>query len=683
MHTQLFKRLSKRARLLRVLVCVCAAIVITYFYPHPESSHYNYEEGRPWNYAKLIAPFDIPIHADSTVMREARDSLEASFIPVYEINQQMVDTVIAGLPKLPGTNYHNQLAARLRRIYASGVVDSQTRDKIEANELPKVRILEKNVLSLMSAEKFISPRDIYMLLDSTITDAGLHQYFTSAKLQNLLRPNIVYNAAESRRHYDYDYLTLTADRGVIQQGQTIIDKGAIVSPQDFTNLRTYESMLEDRVSKDSQSDWLMLLGQFAYVVLLLSALYIYLLIYSPAIYDNMRAFVFVMALLTLFFLLAVALNTFISSGIYIVPMAMVPVLVLVFFDGRTALMVSTVTTMVCAAITSFPLEFIFLQFCAAAAAVYSLRELSQRSQLLRTACFVAIAYALSYISLELLMNGTFEGFSWRMLVYLGVNSALTSMAYVFMSAIEKAFGFVSVVTLVELADINNPLLRKLNDECPGTFQHSISVSNLASDAAKRIGANEQLVRAGALYHDVGKINNPAFFTENQHGVNPHDALAPEQSARIVVAHVTDGLKRADKAGLPEIIKDFIREHHGRGKAKYFYYTYCSQHPDEQVDPTPFTYPGPNPRSRETSVLMMADAVEAASRSLQEHTPESITALVNKIIDGQIADGLFDESPISFRDIPIIKEAFIKRLKTIYHSRITYPDAPKSAAAPAQ
>lgn len=683
MHTQLFKRLSKRARLLRVLVCVCAAIVITYFYPHPESSHYNYEEGRPWNYAKLIAPFDIPIHADSTVMREARDSLEASFIPVYEINQQMVDTVIAGLPKLPGTNYHNQLAARLRRIYASGVVDSQTRDKIEANELPKVRILEKNVLSLMSAEKFISPRDIYMLLDSTITDAGLHQYFTSAKLQNLLRPNIIYNAAESRRHYEYDYLTLTADRGVIQQGQTIIDKGAIVSPQDFTNLRTYESMLEDRVSKDSQSDWLMLLGQFAYVVLLLSALYIYLLIYSPAIYDNMRAFVFVMALLTLFFLLAVALNTFISSGIYIVPMAIVPVLVLVFFDGRTALMVSTVATMICAAITSFPLEFIFLQFCAAAAAVYSLRELSQRSQLLRTACFVAIVYALSYISLELLMNGTFEGFSWRMLVYLGVNSALTSMAYVFMSAIEKAFGFVSVVTLVELADINNPLLRKLNDECPGTFQHSISVSNLASDAAKRIGANEQLVRAGALYHDVGKINNPAFFTENQHGVNPHDALAPEQSARIVVAHVTDGLKRADKAGLPEIIKDFIREHHGRGKAKYFYYTYCSQHPDEQVDPTPFTYPGPNPRSRETSVLMMADAVEAASRSLQEHTPESITALVNKIIDGQIADGLFDESPISFRDIPIIKEAFIKRLKTIYHSRITYPDAPKSAAAPAQ
>ena len=266
-----------------------------------------------------------------------------------------------------------------------------------------------------------------------------------------------------------------------------------------------------------------------------------------------------------------------------------------------------------------------------------------------------------------------------MVVYLIVNAALSSMAYVLMSAVERAFGFISEVTLVELADTNNPLLRKLNDECPGTFQHSLSVSNLAADAAKRIGANEQLVRAGALYHDVGKLSNPAFFTENQHGVNPHDALQPEQSARIVVNHVIDGLRRADKAGLPSVIKDFIREHHGRGKAKYFYYTYCKLHPDETVDPAPFSYPGPNPRTRETAVLMMADAVEAASRSLKEHTPQAITDLVNKIIDGQIAEGMFDESPLEFRDVPVIKEAFIKRLKTIYHSRIVYPDAPKMPA----
>ena len=316
-----------------------------------------------------------------------------------------------------------------------------------------------------------------------------------------------------------------------------------------------------------------------------------------------------------------------------------------------------------------------------AAAVFSLRELSRRSQLLRTSLIVALAYFASYVALDLLMNGSFEGFTWRMVAFLGVNAALTSMAYILMFAVERLFGFISVVTLVELADINTPILMRLSNECPGTFQHSIAVSNLASDAAVRIGANVQLVRAGALYHDIGKLANPAFFTENQHGVNPHDALPPERSAAIVINHVADGLQLADKAGLPEVIRSFIREHHGAGMAKYFYITYCRQHPGEEVDKAPFSYPGPDPQSRETSVLMMADAVEAASRSLSEHTREAITELVNRIIDGQIADGLHNESTLEFRDVAKIKEAFVKRLMTIYHSRIAYPTAPKPAAAP--
>lgn len=674
MYQELLTNIKKRDIGVRLAIALVAAVLIVYFYPHPESTHYNYEEGRPWNYAKLIAPFDIPIHPDSNTIRAARDSLTARFVPVYQLNQLLGDTVVRDLPKSPGNNYRDRIARQLRNIYATGVVDAATREQIEKGELPKVRILDKNVLSEMSTSGFISPRDIYARLDSTVTDPGLRQYISAARLAEILRPNIVYDEAESRRHFDYDYLTLTADRGVIQQGQTIIDKGAIVSPQDFTNLMTYEAMLKDSVTKDSKSDWLMLLGQFVYVVMLLVILCVYVYIYCRAIYTNLKAFLFIISVVTFFFLMAVALNTFIPSGIYIVPMTIVPILVLVFFDGRTALFVSTVTTMICAGITSFPLEFIFLQISAAAAAVYSLKQLRQRSELLRTACFVAAAYLLSYVALELLMNGTFEGFSIRMVIYLGVNSLLTSMAYVLMFVVERLFGFVSVVTLVELADVNTPLLRRLSDECPGTFQHSMAVSNLASEAAKRIGANEQLVRAGALYHDVGKLVNPAFFTENQHGVNPHDALTPAQSARIVINHVNDGLRLADKAGLPSVIKNFITEHHGKGMAKYFYITECKAHPDEAVDPAPFTYPGPMPQSRETTVLMMADAVEAASRSLKEHTPEAIRALVNKIIDGQIADGLYNESAIEFKDVPVIKDVFVKRLMTIYHSRVTYPDA---------
>jgi hypothetical protein len=247
-----------------------------------------------------------------------------------------------------------------------------------------------------------------------------------------------------------------------------------------------------------------------------------------------------------------------------------------------------------------------------------------------------------------------------------------------MFVVERTFGFTSNITLVELTDVNTPLLRKLSDECPGTFQHSVAVSTLATDAARLVNANELLVRAGAMYHDIGKMNNPIFFTENQHGVNPHDGLNALKSAEIIISHVTDGIKLAERARLPQIIQNFIREHHGAGKAKYFYITYCREHPDEVIDTKPFTYPGPNPRSLETSILMMADSVEAASRSLTEHTQKAVADLVDKIIDGQINEGLHNDSPLSFRDVRTIKQAFIKRILTMYHSRISYPDAPSNS-----
>lgn len=672
----------------KILIALAATLVIVYFYPHPEANRYNYEQGRPWNYSKLIAPFDIPVHPDSATLLAARDSLDARFVPIFELNQLIIDTIASRLPDSPGNNYKARLAAELRPIYASGVVDMRTRDEISAGRLPKVRILDKNILSEMSTSGFTSPRDVYLYLDSVITDPDLHQYFTRANLHNLLLPNYTRNEEECRRHYEYDYLTLTADRGVILQGQTIIDKGAIITSQDFTNLRTYETMMAQLNTNRNRSHWLMIAGQFGYVALLIASLILYLHFFCPAIYDNLRAFTFIMSLMVIFFLAVVGLNYFVAQGIYITPLMIVPILVLVFFDGRTALFVTAVLSMICAGVTAFALEFLLLQFLASGGVVYSLRELSRRSQLLRTSAIVAVTYIAGYVTLDLLMNGSFEGFTWRMTIFLAVNAVLTSLAYIFMFLVERVFGFMSIVTLVELADINNPVLMRLSNECPGTFQHSIAVSNLASDAAQRIGAGVQLVRAGALYHDIGKLNNPAFFTENQHGVNPHDALPPARSAAIVINHVRDGLQIADKAGLPETIRKFIREHHGRGMAKYFYITDCKAHPDEVIDKEPYTYPGPNPQSRETSVLMMADAVEAASRSLQTHTKEAITDLVNRIIDGQIADGLHNESTLSFRDVPVIKEAFIKRLMTIYHSRIAYPTAAKPAepdkpAQPAQ
>lgn len=670
------KSLDKKTLSNLIAVTIAAIVVIVWFYPHRNVNQFVYEQGRPWNYAQLIAPFDIPIHADSLTIRAVRDTLDSRFIPIYKSDRRTVDTIISELPK-EDQPHAARLGQYLRAVYEQGVISSADMEKVREGKLPKVRILDKNILSEESTSGFTTPREIYRRLDSIITDPGLHTYFLNSDLPGILRPNVTYDETESKRHYDNEYQTLTADRGVILQGQAIINKGAIITPQDYTNLRTYEELLEQQSGHDNQSTVLNWIGQFLYVSILLSLMLVYCTVVEPKVFGRIKSMVFLLSLITAFFLISVGMSVFIPGGAYIVPLTIVPILVLVFFDSRTAFYVAVVLVLLIAPITAFALEFIFLELCACTISIYTLKELSRRSQLLRTAGICAASYILGYFALELLLNGSLEGWSWRMVIFLLANSAMVSMAYILMFAVEKIFGFVSIVTLTELSDTNQPLLRQLSDTCPGTFQHVMAVSNLASDAARVMGANEQLVRAGALYHDIGKIANPAFFTENQHGVNPHDALQADQSAKIIINHVTDGLRMADKEGLPEVIKEFISEHHGSGKAKYFYLNACKTAREDglpEPDPAQYTYPGPNPHSRETSLLMMADAVEAASRSLKDYSRESITGLVDKIIDGQIAEGLHNNSTLEFCDVPRIKEAFIKRLMTMYHTRIAYPDA---------
>lgn len=659
----------------KILLTLAAIIIIVWFYPHRNINQFVYEEGKPWNYAQLIAPFDIPIHPDSTAIRAARDTLAVRFVPIYTVDALVVDSVISALPQ-PGSAHAAALAQYLRNAYSKGVVSSDDMEKIKGGRLPKIRILEKNILSEESTASFTTPRMIYRRLDSLITDPRLHEYFAGADLPGLLRPNVIYNETESKRHYDNDYQTLTADRGVILQGQAIINKGAIITPQDYTNLRTYEALIEQRAGMDKQSTMLNWIGQFLYVTMLIGMLFLYCTLVEPKEFGSLKSMLFLLASVTVFFLVSVALCAFIPGGAYLVPITIVPILVLVFFDSRTAFYVAVVTVLLIAPITAYALEYIFLELCACTICIFTLKELALRSQLLRTAGICAASYISGYLALELVMNGSLDGWSWRMVIFLLVNSLLVSMAYILMFAVEKAFGFVSIVTLVELTDSNQPLLRKLTDSAPATYQHCVAVSTLASDAARAVGANEQLIRAGALYHDIGKMVQPEYFTENQHGFNPHNAegMTPNRSAQIIISHVTEGLKMADKVGLPEVIKDFIREHHGAGMPKYFVRKALENVPaGSQLDLTDFTYPGPNPRTRESSILMMADSVEAASHSLNDHSPEAITGLVNKIIDEQIEDGLHNNSTLEFADVARIKAAFVKRLQSIYHTRIAYPD----------
>jgi putative nucleotidyltransferase with HDIG domain len=332
-----------------------------------------------------------------------------------------------------------------------------------------------------------------------------------------------------------------------------------------------------------------------------------------------------------------------------------------------------IAMLICSLTALFPYEFLILQILVGIVVIFSLSELSQRSQLFKCSLFVILTYIIGYLSFVIFQEGNFSKINWEMMIYFGIQFFLLMFSYILIYMLEKLFGYISPITLIELSNINNPLLKKLSETAPGTFQHSMQVSMLAVEAGEKIGADIQLLRTGALYHDIGKISNPVFFTENQTGINPHENLTFEQSAQIIILHVTDGVKMAEKARLPRAIINFIKTHHGSGKTLFFYNSFKNAFPDKPVNEESFTYPGPNPFSKETAILMMADSVEAASRSLKDYNDESIKGVVNKIIDGQIADGLMKNAPITFKDIETVKDVFLDKLKTVYHTRISYPE----------
>lgn len=669
--------LPNRSVLLKTAAFIAATIVVLLLLPANDRQRFTYEENRPWTHSLLTAPFDIPVYRDSTSLRILRDSLESTFIPVYRRVPGAADAVSAKVISANGLEPDDRLRLRslLDRIYAGGVIDHNTSTMVSDGKLPSVRMIQDNVAKLVPTSGMRSQRDAYALIDSVFAGSESRGAIQRLNLSQLLVPNVVLDTIETDRLHADLLQPASAAIGVIQQGERIVDRGDIVTPQLYQILLTYESLVEARDGGTYSVEFYTGIGQLLFTVIIFAALYVYFFLYRREMFDDPRRIICIVSVIVSFYIFAVVMSRAFASGLYIVPLTIVPILAVVFYDSRTALFSHVCSVLLCSPLSSFPFEFIFIEIIAGMTAIFTLRELSNRSQLLRTAALVFGAYTISYLAVEIMVSGTLSVFSWRLIGYFAINAVLISFAYVLIFVVEKIFGFISVVTLVELADINNPLLRTLSEECPGTFNHSMAVSNLASEAARRIGANVQLVRAGALYHDIGKISNPAFFTENQHGVNPHDALDAKQSARIIISHIADGIKRADKFKLPTVLRDLIKQHHGKGKAKYFYNTYCRDHPDEDVDESYFTYPGPNPQTREASLLMMADTVEAASRSLPEHTPQAISDLVNRLIDAQIADGLHAESPLSFRDIKRIKETFISRLATMYHTRISYPSDP--------
>ena len=576
-----------------------------------------------------------------------------------------------GLPDLP-LIYKTLVAKRLEMLYNIGIMDPVQYSTMIKDTASIIRVVDGKEAQPQHVRQFRSTTTAYEQLFQDEVLAKERAVLQRCNLNNYIEPNLIYDQARSETEKN-DMLSLIATAsGMVLEGQRIIDRGDIV---DGYTYRVLDSFEKETKKRNSSEDELMMtvIGQALLVLILVILFTAYLTLFRKDYFEKPRSITMLYAMIVIFPVLVSLMMRHLFFNVYIIPFAIVPIFIRVFMDSRTAFVTHAIMILLSAVAVKYQYEFIIIQLVAGLVAIYSLRELEKRSQIFLTAVLVTITSSLTYLAIQLIQNEDFSNLDSTMYIYFAVNGFLLLFAYPLMLIIEKTFGFISTVTLFELSNTNNELLRRMSEVASGTFQHSINVGNLGAEIANKIGAKAQLVRTGALYHDIGKMENPVFFTENQAGVNPHDKLSDIESARIIVSHVTDGLSLAEKYNLPTVIKDFITTHHGAGLAKYFYVNYKNEHPDEEVDVNIFSYPGPNPFTREQAILMMTDAVEAASRSLPEYTEESISMLVNKLIDDQIANGNFKECPITFRDIDIAKQVLIDRLKSMYHTRIQYPE----------
>ena len=678
------QRFSYKNLIYKSLIFIATVSVIVYFLPNEGKFNYQFDINKPWKYGLLQASFDFPIYKNDIQVQKEQDSILADYQPYFQIDKEAEKNVLSKLREdynktlrhsLPGTDYVRYIERTLKALCEDGIIAGNDLKRMEEDSIIAIRLVDKNVATSRFIDQLYTVKEAYEYLLNADTTHYKKKILQQCNLNDYITPNLVYDEEKSEAAQKDLLSNISWANGFVLNGQKIIDRGEIVDEQTYNILESLRKEWEKR-SDSVQEKRLTLAGQILYVGIFLFCFMAYLELFRADYYERKGTLTLLFALIVFFPVLSSIMVEQNLSSIYVVPFAMIPIIVRVFLDSRTAFMAHVTIILLCSITLRFPHEFILLQVVAGMVAIYSLRELSQRSQLLRTALVVFISYALLYFAFELIHEDDLTKLNTRMYIYFMINGILLLFAYPLLFLLEKIFGFTSDVTLVELSNINNSLLREMSEVAPGTFQHSLQMANLAAAAANKIGGKSQLVRTGALYHDIGKMVNPAFFTENQSGVNPHKSLSYEQSAQVIISHITDGLKLAEKHNLPKVIKDFISTHHGRGLTKYFYISYKNEHPDEEVDQEKFRYPGPNPFTKEQAVLMMADSVEAASRSLPEYTEESISTLVDKIIDTQVSEGYFKECPITFKDIATVKALFKEKLKTMYHTRISYPELRK-------
>lgn len=683
-----YNHITTRGYIYRTLAIVVAAVALVLFMPSGRQMNLDFKKGSPWNYGTVIAKENFAILKPEEVLKAEQDSLMQLYRPIFELNTEKRNAQVEAFQKhfdkeLHTTTpaaYRDYIVKKLHYIYHTGILSSDDYSRLRSENLKEIMVSVQNMGNTLSVADVFTPRTAYEYLVSTNDSSHFQRSILQhCNLSSFVEPNLTYDEARSRSQLENIEKQLVHYSGEVLAGEKIIEQGEIVTDEKYNILRSMQAHMEEHKQSAAQR-YSQLGGQLLYTLILLTCLVVFFNQFRSDYLQRTRTCLLI-ALMTLvfpFITYTVTKNSFFS--VYLIPYCLTPIFLRVFLDSRTAFICHVISILLCAIVVNPALEFIVVQLVAGLVAIYGLRQLSERSELFRAVLLVTAASLLCHLCFELIrmnvVSSAAENYDYGTYIYIAMNGFLLLVSYLLLIPFERLFKFTSSVTLVELSNTNNEVLRRLSEEAPGTFQHSLQVANLAAEVANSLGAKSQLVRTGALYHDIGKLEAPVFYTENQNGKNPHDNLSYVKSAQIIISHIKNGLQLAEKYQLPDVIRQFIATHHGTSKAKYFYVKYKNENPLLEIDENFFTYPGPNPTTIEQAILMMADSVEAASRSLPEYTEESIGALVDRIIDSQVSEGYFEHCPITFQDIATAKQVLRRKLMTIYHTRISYPELNK-------
>ncbi|WP_170227960.1 HD family phosphohydrolase [Vicingus serpentipes] len=669
----------------KILLFLIAAVFIIFLLPKEGKFKYEFQKNKPWVHEDLFAPYDFAINKTNEEIEAEKNQLKNTYALYFNRDENAEQISLDQYKNWVDQNWSDTIAANgnkedyiekgnkyLKEIFEIGIIQLTDVLETKKDDFSVIVLSENNIAEDVELKDLLTIKQAYHFIEKEVENlSSVNDSFLLLGLENVLVHNIIFNEDLTKKDLENQLSSLSLTRGGVLKNEKIISTGEVISADKYQILQSLKQDYEFKLGSTNQFAWV-LLGQILLVCILFYSIYIFIKNVAPDVFNDNMNIVFFLLLIIAFVSVTQLVLKIENVSIYSIPFCVIPLLIRTFFGNRLALFIYIISILLISFIVPNSFEFVFLESITGIITLFTVLNVNKRSELFYTSLIVFFTFSILYFGLSLLQEGSISKISFNKLSWFAIGAGFTLLTYPLIYLFEKVFGYISDVTLLELSDTNNDLLRELNLKAPGTFQHSLQVSNLAEEAIREIGGNPLLVRAGALYHDIGKMVAPAYFIENQSGVNPHDELGYEESASIIINHVINGIELAKKHKLPEQIIDFIRTHHGTTKTQYFLRMYLSENLDEDIDEVMFQYPGPIPYSKETAALMMADSVEAASRSLKVYNNETISNLVNGIIDYQVKENQFENTNITFRDISLIKKMFVKKLMNIYHVRIEYP-----------